>query len=542
MHTDGEHIPELVSAARAGDGRARERLVADYLPLVYNVVGRALDGHPDVDDVVQDTMYRALTGLSGLREPSRFRSWLVAIAMNQVRRRWSEGRQAPVASVERLAERPDPAGDFVDLTILRLGLSGQRREVAEATRWLDDGDRDLLALWWQEAAGQLTRAELAEALGVPARHAAVRVQRMRTQLETGRVVVRALAARPRCRALARLTADWDGRPAPVWRKRVARHARGCRACGVHRAGLVPAEGLLAGLALVVPVSGYPLVSGGGAGAGVGEAAHASWWAAPDAAGTVGATGDAVPVPDGAPVPDGVSSVGGGTGGAGVPPGRVTGGGPAAGAARWRLPAAVGGLAVGGALLAALWPATSEPPVPAPPTTASPTTGPTAPRTPASSPAPPRDPSPTASPSPSAPSPTPSASRSRPAGSSTAQRLTDLVNARRAEVGCAPLRLDPRLTAAARAHARDMVDRGYFAHADPEGRNADARIAGEGYDAGAWAENLHRGPRDPAVVVDDWMDGAMHEENMLGCRYRDTGVAAVPGPQGTVWVQTLADPA
>jgi uncharacterized protein YkwD len=88
----------------------------------------------------------------------------------------------------------------------------------------------------------------------------------------------------------------------------------------------------------------------------------------------------------------------------------------------------------------------------------------------------------------------------------------------------------------------MVDRGYFAHADPEGRNADARIADEGYDAGAWAENLHRGPHDPAVVVDDWMDGSMHEENMLGCRYRDTGVAAVPGPQGTVWVQVLAGPA
>ncbi len=45
----------------------------------------------------------------------------------------------------------------MDLTILRLGLSGQRREVAEATRWLDEDDRELLALWWQEAAGELTR-------------------------------------------------------------------------------------------------------------------------------------------------------------------------------------------------------------------------------------------------------------------------------------------------------------------------------------------------------------------------------------------------
>ncbi|WP_374984779.1 sigma-70 family RNA polymerase sigma factor [Streptomyces fradiae] len=500
MHRDSEHTPELVTAARAGDGRARERLVEDYLPLVYNVVGRALDGHADVDDVVQDTMFRALDGLGGLREPSRFRSWLVAIAMNQIRRRWNDRQQAPTAPLERVVERPDPAGDFVDLTILRLGLSGQRREVAEATRWLDEDDRALLSLWWQEASGRLTRAELADALGVPARHAAVRVQRMKAQLETGRVVVRALSATPRCGALARLTEDWDGRPAPVWRKRVARHARGCRACGGHWADLIPAEGLLAGLALVVPLAGFPQVAGvAGTGGGMAVAAAA------DAAG---------PAPEGA--------------------------------ARWRVPAAVGGAVVAGALLAALWPAAPEAPAPVP--DGPPARGHAAPVPPSAPPAPSRTPSPSPSPTAPPPSPSPSVSAApsptatRTAAPSTAQRLTELVNARRAEAGCAPLRLDARLTAAARAHARDMAARGYFAHTDPEGRNADARMADAGYRAGAWAENLHRGPRDPAVVVGDWMDGSIHQENMLGCHYRDTGVAAVPGPEGTVWVQTLAGPA
>ena len=46
------------------------------------------------------------------------------------------------------------APDFADQTIERLGLSGQRLETAEATRWLDDEDRPVLALWWQEAAGR----------------------------------------------------------------------------------------------------------------------------------------------------------------------------------------------------------------------------------------------------------------------------------------------------------------------------------------------------------------------------------------------------
>ena len=47
-----------------------------------------------------------------------------------------------------------PGADFADQTIERLGLSGQRLQTAEATRWLDDDDRPVLALWWQEAAGR----------------------------------------------------------------------------------------------------------------------------------------------------------------------------------------------------------------------------------------------------------------------------------------------------------------------------------------------------------------------------------------------------
>ncbi|CAD5980431.1 RNA polymerase sigma factor (modular protein) [Streptomyces sp. KY70] len=249
---NGVDVTALVVAARDGDQAAGERLAALYLPLVYNVVGRALNGHPDVDDVVQETMLRALSGLSSLRDPTRFRSWLVAIAMNQVRTRWSVLGHRP-AALEETDEPADPAADFVDLTILRLELSGQRRETAEATRWLDEAERDVLSLWWLETTGELTRAELADALGLPPQHAAVRVQRVKNQLDIGRAVVRALAAEPRCPALDDLVADWDEVPTPLWRKRIARHIRGCASCAATSSGLVPPEGLLSGLALVVPL-------------------------------------------------------------------------------------------------------------------------------------------------------------------------------------------------------------------------------------------------------------------------------------------------
>ncbi|WP_329123802.1 sigma-70 family RNA polymerase sigma factor [Streptomyces sp. NBC_01353] len=570
MHSDERGTAALVDAAVAGDPHAGERLIRAYLPLVYNIVGRALDGHADVDDVVQETMFRALDGLPGLRDPERFRSWLVAIAMNQIRRRWRERQAGPVPGLDRATELADPAGDFVDLTILRLGLSGQRREVAEATRWLDESDRDLLALWWLEAGGELSRAELADALAVPAAHAAVRVQRMKERLETGRAVVRALATRPPCTELLDVTVGWDGHPAPIWRKRIARHVTTCAPCGRTRSGLAPAEGLLVGLGLVPPLLAWgaarpDIQTAAWAGQSPDTGAGGDWGAGQ--AGSPGSDwgmGQAGPGPElapygGAPADPGAagSSAGQVSGGdpyldfepgsglAGDGLGSVSGGGgggfgeagpsaPAPGAGRegsgLRRSVVAGVVAVGvlGGLIL-LVPSDPETRQPAPRTPAA--APPPAPSTVRASTAAPRPRPTSATPTPT-PTPTPTAE----------ERLTRLVNQRRVEAGCAPLRQDPRLTEAARDYARDMVRRGYYAHSSPEGEFADARISSAGYTWSAWAENLARGGSDPSVVFESWMDGAMHQENMLNCRYKHTGVAAVSGPDGMVWVQKLASPA
>ncbi|MET9224326.1 sigma-70 family RNA polymerase sigma factor [Lentzea sp. NPDC003310] len=239
----------VVVAARDGDQRALDDLVSGYLPLVYNIVGHALGGHPDTDDVVQETMLRAVHGLPGLRDPAGFRSWLVVIAMNQIRLRHRDHQRVPVTGPvpEDVA---DPGADFVDLTIMRLQLSGQRREVVAATRWLSEDERELLSLWWLEAAGRLTRAEVATALELTPQHTAVRVQRVKAQLDAARIVVRTLERTPRCPDLAHVVAEWDGAPSALWRKRIARHSRDCARCARCGQDLASVEGLLARLPLV----------------------------------------------------------------------------------------------------------------------------------------------------------------------------------------------------------------------------------------------------------------------------------------------------
>jgi RNA polymerase sigma factor (sigma-70 family) len=257
---------DLVLAARAGDRRALDGLVTAYLPLVYTLVRRAVSGRADVDDVVQETMLRALRELPVLRTAESFRPWLVAIAMRQVsthlrRQTAAADRTAPL---DELAAAPDPDADFEDVTLLSLELSEQRRQVVRASRWLDPDDRALLSLWWLEIAGELSRAELAAALGMGVAHVGVRVQRMRHQLEVSRSLVAALDARPRCAPLEAVVAEWDGLPSPLWRKRIARHTRSCRICSRAAGELIRPERLLAGFAVLpVPVALAAALTGKG---------------------------------------------------------------------------------------------------------------------------------------------------------------------------------------------------------------------------------------------------------------------------------------
>ncbi|MFJ7022242.1 sigma-70 family RNA polymerase sigma factor [Streptomyces sp. NPDC101117] len=534
-------LTALVTAARDGDPEAQDALVGAYLPLVYNIVGRALNGSVDVDDVVQETMLRALDALDGLRTPESFRSWLVAIAMNQVRAHW-HARQGAPGGVEEARELADPGADFVDLTMVRLQLSGQRRETARATRWLEPDDRGLLSLWWLECAGELTRAEVAQALELSPQHTAVRVQRMKAQLEAARVVVRALDSRPRCEELHGLLASWDGRPSALWRKRIARHARGCARCSGLWSGLMPAEGLLAGLALVA--------------------------ATPALLDRVRSAADLVPA--------GSASALGSTGHGGH---RATGSRTAS-RSEARRRRRNRRRAVGGAVVAAcvagggLWyfdsvPGTGrEEPAAArgagaavpdelvepSPVSTSDSASASASASASKSPSASAKPSKKASPSPSAKkteqaAPTTqaptrasrkaaAAPQAQEAPSGTVAQVVALVNKERATAGCGPLAEDSLLDKSAQRHSEDMAARGFFDHTNPDGADPGQRITAAGYRWSTYGENIAMGQQTPEAVMKSWMNSPGHRANILNCSFKDIGIGVHEGPGGPWWTQNF----
>jgi RNA polymerase sigma factor (sigma-70 family) len=255
MRTNRTSETTLVVAAQSGDRQAMEELLATHLPFVYTIVSRAMDGEPDADDVVQETMLRVVRELPQLHHPGSFRAWLAAITVRQVSTQQYRGhrRSRRTAGLDEITEAAEAEPGFEDVSVLNLDLARQRGQLVRARQWLDQKDQTLLALWWLEIAGQFTRADLAQALEVSIAHATVRIQRLRIQLDLSRAIQAAIEARPRCADLDAVLRGWDGRKTSAWRKRIARHTRSCPVCRPRADDLIPPEGLLFAL-LPVPLA------------------------------------------------------------------------------------------------------------------------------------------------------------------------------------------------------------------------------------------------------------------------------------------------
>jgi uncharacterized protein YkwD len=134
-----------------------------------------------------------------------------------------------------------------------------------------------------------------------------------------------------------------------------------------------------------------------------------------------------------------------------------------------------------------------------------------------------------------------------------QRLLALVNGARAQArrcgarampAAAPVRLNPRLHAAAADHAADMAKRDYFAHVDPENHSPADRVRRTGYQARVVGENLAVGAHSEVEVVDGWLRSPGHCENLMDARFTEMGLGfagAEPPRAGEYWVQVLALP-
>ena len=121
----------------------------------------------------------------------------------------------------------------------------------------------------------------------------------------------------------------------------------------------------------------------------------------------------------------------------------------------------------------------------------------------------------------------------PASTDDKTIVADLVaahNKERAKEGLPPLKLEPKLEEAAKAHAKDMADRDVMSHEGADGSTPGQRLINAGYHYLQTGENVAWGSRDVPGVMQMWMDSPPHKKNVLG-DFTEIGVARAEGKDG-----------
>jgi len=112
-------------------------------------------------------------------------------------------------------------------------------------------------------------------------------------------------------------------------------------------------------------------------------------------------------------------------------------------------------------------------------------------------------------------------------------LLCLVNVHRAEIGVAPLPWDPSLSAAAHEHSKDMVERHFYSHLNPDGEDATTRAKRHGY-PGSVGENIYQRALatgvSPMQFFLGWESVRENDDNMLSRAYQAAGMGFALGTQ------------
>ena len=101
MVDDGELVRKVLRGDREAFGVLVERYKALAVVRAFRRVRRA----SDAEDIAQDAFVRAFVSLKNLRDPDKFRSWLLAIVANRARDWYRRKRESPGLDVENQAER-----------------------------------------------------------------------------------------------------------------------------------------------------------------------------------------------------------------------------------------------------------------------------------------------------------------------------------------------------------------------------------------------------------------------------------------------------
>jgi len=176
---------QLIAAILAGNRELYHRLIQPYELSVYRMALSFVKDETEAEDVAQEAFLKAFRDLGNFRGESKFSTWLIAITLNEARRRL---RRQTTVRMESLDEDPESGGK-VSPALLRdwreiPSEALERREIRallqEAIEHLSPIYREVVVLRDVE---ELSVEETAGTLAISIAAVKVRLHRARIMLQ-----------------------------------------------------------------------------------------------------------------------------------------------------------------------------------------------------------------------------------------------------------------------------------------------------------------------------------------------------------------------
>jgi len=91
---------ELIKRAKSGDFEAFTVLIEAHKSKIYALANKLAGNSEDAEDIVQETLLKAIDKIDQFRGEASFGTWLYSIALNQARAHYAKAKQADLKPVE----------------------------------------------------------------------------------------------------------------------------------------------------------------------------------------------------------------------------------------------------------------------------------------------------------------------------------------------------------------------------------------------------------------------------------------------------------
>ena len=163
-------IDGLVARGRIGDRDGFQELMAMTEPRIRRLLGRLACRGSDLDDLVQETYFRAWKSLGRFRGESQFSTWLARIATN-VASTWRKSRKPLLTLTDQSASTIRVEEGFAEQPLM-----------AAYERALQALSPDLRAVFILHETEGMSYRDVAETLGCPLGTVMSRLHRARTKI------------------------------------------------------------------------------------------------------------------------------------------------------------------------------------------------------------------------------------------------------------------------------------------------------------------------------------------------------------------------